>query len=218
MTLLLLPANGSTETLPADADLAPLERFQECDVCPEMIVLPTGSFTIGAPRGVSGRTKAFKDGKWIAVTPDHPDYPYFEGPMHRVEIDIPFAMARTETTRAEWMACVEDGGCSGYVPERTQVRLSPVTGTHEEVPFQGRHPVTTVSYLDAQAYVAWLNGKVGTNLYRLPSEAEWEYAARAGTQTLFARGDDITQEQANFFSGIGASQIFEEGLTDVVIF
>ncbi|PWK55367.1 sulfatase-modifying factor enzyme 1 [Silicimonas algicola] len=60
------------------------------------------------------------------------------------------------------------------------------------------HPVHGVSYNDIQLYLQWLNAKVGTKAYRLPTEAEWEYAARAGTQTPFPHGESITTDQANF--------------------
>ena len=63
------------------------------------------------------------------------------------------------------------------------------------------HPVINVSFLDAQDYLAWLNVKVGADVYRLPTEAEWEYAARAGTTTRFAQGDELTSAQANFHRG-----------------
>lgn len=58
-----------------------------------------------------------------------------------------------------------------------------------------------VSYLDILEYVAWLNRKVGAEVYRLPTEAEWEYAARAGTETPFAQGEELTSDQANFSRG-----------------
>lgn len=107
-------------------------------------------------------------------------------------MDIPYAISRNETTRAEWMACVEDGGCT-YVPDHWVLQPS-----GEHAPLGPDHPVINVSYLDVQEYVAWLNAQVGAEVYRLPTEAEWEYAARAGTQARFAQGDDLTADQANF--------------------
>ena len=115
-----------------------------------------------------------------------------EHPRHPVKMDIPYAISRNETTRAEWMACVEDGGCT-YVPDHWVLQPS-----GEHAPLGPNHPVINVSYLDVQEYVAWLNAQVGAEVYRLPTEAEWEYAARAGTQTRFAQGDDLTADQANF--------------------
>jgi formylglycine-generating enzyme required for sulfatase activity len=90
------------------------------------------------------------------------------------------------------MACVEDGECSHTPDHRVLVFKKGY------VPLGPDHPVINVSYLDALEYVAWLNGRVGAEVYRLPTEAEWEYAARAGTQTRFAQGDELTADQANF--------------------
>jgi formylglycine-generating enzyme required for sulfatase activity len=101
-------------------------------------------------------------------------------------------MAVNELTHAEWMACVEDGGCSHTPDHRVLVFKKGY------VPLGPNHPVINVSYLDALEYVAWLNGRVGAEVYRLPTEAEWEYAARSGTQTRFAQGDELTADQANF--------------------
>ena len=84
----------------------------------------------------------------------------------------------------QWDACVADGGCDDYRPE-------------DEGWGRGRRPVINVSWKDAQAYVRWLSEKTGQP-YRLPSEAEWEYAARAGTTTLYSWGDDIAPENANY--------------------
>jgi formylglycine-generating enzyme required for sulfatase activity len=78
----------------------------------------------------------------------------------------------------------------------------------------GRYPVNEVSYLDAMAYVAWLNKKLGTDAYRLPSEAEWEYAARAGTTTRFAQGYEPTSDQENI-SGAETEVMLQEPRPDL---
>ncbi|MEM6275636.1 MAG: formylglycine-generating enzyme family protein [Pseudomonadota bacterium] len=187
MLLLILPemAASETYTLSDGRTVETLETFQECNVCPEMIVLPLGSFTMGAPLEESaiihfGRSE-----------PGEPRGRQNEGPMHDVEIDRPFALGRNEVTRGEWMNCVSDGGCS-HTP--TDV----VDATSGSRPATARDPVADISYLDIQEYLFWLNAKVGSEVYRLPTEAEWEYAARAGTQTLFAQGDRLSSRQAAF--------------------
>lgn len=167
-----------------------LKAFQDCDRCPEMIVMPPGAFMMGAVPGES-RNPFDKEGKKIRG-PDEINIIPNEHPRHRVEMDIPYAIARNETTHAEWMACVDDGGCT-YEPDHRV--LMPGGGYKTLGP---DHPVINVSYLDAQEYVAWLNLKTGENVYRLPTEAEWEYAARAGTETPFAQGEELTADQANF--------------------
>lgn len=104
-------------------------------------------------------------------------------PQHRVTITKPFAVGKFEVTFAEWYACVSDGGCS-HEPD-------------DEGWGRDRRPVTQVSWDDAKSYVSWLSRKTGRT-YRLLSEAEWEYAARAGTTTPFSTGRTITTDQANF--------------------
>ncbi|AXX99757.1 formylglycine-generating enzyme family protein [Profundibacter amoris] len=163
-----------------------------------MIVMPPVTFMMGAIRGES-RTPFNMYGPLDDTTlvprvrgPDEINIIPSEHPRHPVKMDIPYAIARNETTRAEWMACVDDGGCT-YVPDHWVLQPR---GAH--APLGPNHPVINVSYLDVQEYVAWLNAQVGAKVYRLPTEAEWEYAARAGTQTRFAQGDDLTADQANF--------------------
>ena len=174
-------------------EVAPLDLFHECDVCPEMIVLPMGDFLMGAPEGES---------QWEGTTPEgetfFQDIGDDERPVHRVEIDIPIAMGRNEVTRDQWMACVAAGGCNGYVPRNWILGNPDVFGDNNVYYVEGSSPVIFVSYLDAVAYTDWLNEMVGADVYRVPTEAEWEYAARAGTTTRFAQGDTITFDQANF--------------------
>ena len=105
----------------------------------------------------------------------------FEGPQRRVQIRA-FAMGHTEVSFAEWDRCVERGGCVHRPSDAGWGR--------------GDRPVMDVSWEDAQQYMAWLSRETG-HAYRLPSEAEWEYAARAGTTTAHSWGNDIEQNRAN---------------------
>lgn len=107
-----------------------------------------------------------------------------EGPVSLVDIVNSFAMAAREVTMAQWDACVAGGGCRAYSP--------PAHGWG-----RGKQPVVSVSFEDAQSYVAWLSQEAGRT-YRLPSEAEWEYAARAGSTGPFSFGGRITAEDANY--------------------
>ena len=107
-----------------------------------------------------------------------------EGPVHRVTINYPFAVGVHEITFNEWDYCVQQGGCRGYRPD-------------DEDWGRGRRPVIKVSWHDAKAYVCWLSQETGKP-YRLLTEAEWEYAARAGTTTLYHFGDTISPTQANY--------------------
>ena len=140
------------------------ERFRDCDACPEIVVVPAGTFMMGAPESEVGLY-------WNEI------------PAHAVTVPS-FAVGAYEVTFDEWDACVADGGCGGYRPD-------------DEVLGRGRRPVINVSWDDAQSYVEWLSSRTGER-YRLPSESEWEYAARAGTTTPFHTGETITTDQANY--------------------
>jgi len=106
-----------------------------------------------------------------------------ESPQHRVMIAKPFAVARFDLTFDEWDACVAEGGCNGYEPQDFGWG-------------RGRRPVFNVSWVDSMEYAAWLSRKTG-KYYRLLTEAEWEYAARAGSTTAYYWGDEIGKGHAN---------------------
>lgn len=106
-----------------------------------------------------------------------------EFPVYDVTIPHIFAVSKYEVTFAQWDACVAGGGCDGYRPD-------------DEGWGRGRRPVINVSWEDAQEYVAWLSRQSGQS-YRLLSEAEWEYVARAGSSTAYSWGNDIGFNRAN---------------------
>lgn len=177
--------------------VAPLERFRECDVCPEMIVMPPGAFMMGATKESSRFPYDMfgKDATFRQRGRDEIHIIRNEHPRHLVEMDIPFAIGRNEVTHAEWMACVEAGGCSHVPDHRTLSQRGYVSLGPD-------HPVINVSFLDAVEFADWVNSQIGDDVYRLPTEAEWEYAARAGTTTRFAQGDDLDSTQANFLGRV----------------
>jgi len=104
-----------------------------------------------------------------------------EAPRHRANVGRPIAIGKYEVTVSEWNACVESGKCD-YKPKK--VAASP------------RAPMRNISWTDAQQYVRWLKEATGKS-YRLPSEAEWEYAARGGTATEYWWGNGPGKGQAN---------------------
>ncbi len=107
-----------------------------------------------------------------------------ERPVRSVTVPA-FRLGKHEVTFTQWDACVADRGCNGYTPD-------------DEGRGRDSRPVMNVSWNDIQSFIVWLNGKTGGN-YRLPTEAEWEYAARAGTTTEYSWGDDIGSNRANCF-------------------
>jgi len=107
-----------------------------------------------------------------------------------------FRLGKYEVTFAQWDACVADGGCNGYSPHDRHQWYHPDTDSYHEGWGRGNRPVINVSWDDAQSFIDWLNKKTGGN-YRLPTEAEWQYAVRAGTTTAYSWGDDIGNNRAN---------------------
>jgi formylglycine-generating enzyme required for sulfatase activity len=148
-----------------EAALKQKAAFKECDKCPEMIVVPPGSFLMGSNDSGPQRAPA-------------------ESSRHKVTFAHPFAVGRFAVTFEEWDACVADGGCDGYKP-------------WDNGWGRGKHPVINVSWSDAKSYVAWLSERTGKS-YRLLSEAEREYVARAGTTSAFWWGASISRRQANY--------------------
>ena len=160
---------------------------------PEMVEIPAGSFTMGSPDSEPGRNSD-------------------EGPQRTVQISA-FQMGRTEVTRAEFHQFVEStghvtdaekqDGCFTWNDQKTESVQNPQFNWLEPGIEQGEsHPVVCVSWNDAKAYIAWLNESLGLSeadgLYRLPTEAEWEYATRAGTDGPFSFDGPIDTDKANY--------------------
>jgi formylglycine-generating enzyme required for sulfatase activity len=146
---------------------------------PELVVLPTGRFQMGSPE--HERKIAMEAGSqkgWLAR----------ELPQHWVGIERPVAMARYPVLVDEWRDFVR---ATGWRPSGDVDWNAPGFAQ------SGHHPVVGVNWFDALLYVQWLSQATGHS-YRLPSEAEWEYACRAGTRTAFSCGDTISPEQANY--------------------
>jgi formylglycine-generating enzyme len=171
----LLTILVAAATLSANAQ-TPGASLRDCPkLCPEMVRLPPGRFTMGSP----------------ATEKDRRDR---EGPQHQVAIGYPFLAGKYDVTRDEYAAFVaqthrpDSASCYGYDGQA----FKDTPGLNWRSPGfaqTGRDPVVCVSWDDTQAYAAWLSRKTGKR-YRLLSEAEWEYAARAGTVTARTGSDD----------------------------
>jgi len=165
------------------ADIPPGATFRDCDHCPEMVVVPPGSFLMGSPPTEAGR---------------FPD----ESPQHRVTFAHEFAVGKFPVTRAEFARFVQESGyragpgClirkfGGWIDDPKADWRTP--GFKQT----GGDPVVCMNVDDAMAFAAWLSRKTGY-AYRLLAEAEWEYAARAGSSDAYPWGAKADHDHANF--------------------
>ncbi len=162
------------------------DTFRDCATCPEMVVLPAGKFMMGSPEGERGRD----------------DY---EGPQRQVTIPKPFAVGKYEVTVGQYAEFVKEakhktGNC--YYLQDGSLRYDDDDKSWSDPPYfkhkqSNEHPVVCVSWDDASTYAYWLSVKTGQD-YRLLTEAEWKYAARAGTTTPYHFGRMILGNQANY--------------------
>jgi formylglycine-generating enzyme required for sulfatase activity len=169
------------------------EWFKDLENGPEMAVIPSGKFMMGSPQNEPERSDS-------------------EGPQHEVTIPEPFAIGRCAVTRGQFAAFVAatghkmEGGA--YVWTGGQWKNDPSKSWRDPGFAQDdSHPVVCVNWDDVKAYAAWLSNASG-KAYRLPSEAEWEYACRAGSVTPFWWGSSISPHQANYD---GSSEPYKGG-------
>jgi len=176
--VLALSACETTALAQAPAAGVTFHTFRDCADCPEMATLPAGTYRMGS----------FKD---RALTE-------FEGPRHEVRIGKAFAVSRFEITRGQYAAFVKESGYAAFQGKGCSVlRHADLKWADDDARDwrnpgyeQGDdHPAVCVSWDDAKAYAAWMAQKTGKP-YRLLSEAEWEYAARAGSSAIRPWGDD----------------------------
>ena len=181
LLLLALSASAALSAQAADkAPAAPAQSFTECRHCPTMLVMPAGNFMMGSPKNEDERRE--------------------NEPQHRVTITRAFALGTTPVTWEQWEACVRDTWCEGALIDEA-LKLTPDGKPNPNYRDYGRgkRPAVGMSWYDAQHYVGWLNWKTGKDdMYRLPSEAEYEYAARAGSTTAFPWGDTLDFNHGNF--------------------
>ena len=171
----------------AQANLKAGQTFRDCAGCPEMVVIPPGKFTIGSPPNEPGRFDTEGQGKVVSIKK--------------------FAVGKFHVTRGQWAAFVAATnratvkGCvwSGFEDTSRKEWESDPNASWNNLGFfqDDEHPVVCITWSDAQDYVRWLSEKTGSH-YRLLTEAEWEYAARAGTTTAYPWGEIASHEYANY--------------------
>ncbi len=181
---------------PAGAGIAQGRVFRDCTDCPEMVEIPPGVFLIGSPLFESGRYDHVKEMRFGRRAIRNA---IRESPRRLVRIGHPFALGRYEATFAEWNR-------AQAAPDWEQITGRPA----RPIDCAGCDPaavaVTGVDRHDADAYAAWISARTGAH-YRLPSEAEWEYAARAGAATAYPWGDEVGTDNA---ACVGCSTLWDE--------
>ncbi|MNG60434.1 Serine/threonine-protein kinase pkn1 [compost metagenome] len=162
LSLLAALWHSSAQAAPA-APAAPGTVFKDCKDCPEMVVLPTGSFTMGTPDDELGRQDD-------------------EGPLHQVTFTRAFAISRFQVLAGEWDSFIKDTGYNMPDGDKRPGRLC--KAGKPSYPITARHPAVCMDLAEVNAYIAWLSKKTGKQ-YRLTSESIREYAARAGSSGPF---------------------------------
>lgn len=152
--------------------MKPGKVFKDCPECPEMVVIPAGSFEMGANNGEAD-----------------------EKPVHRVTLSRNFAIGKTEVTRGQFAVFVNATNYNAgdkcqtiedYTIEERNGRSWRKTGYQQD----NSHPVTCINWNDAKAYIEWLSRKT-SKPYQLPTESQWEYTCRAGGQNEYCGSDNI---------------------------
>lgn len=180
--LLIMPSLAAAGTPGARVGTpAPGTVIRDCPHCPELVVLPAGRLRLGTDRAIQIPTEVSAELEPVEV-----------------RIDRPFAIGRFEVTRAQYAAFARATGrhdrpvrCRTWVEARQGFADLEIPWHAPNVPAAKRddHPATCIDWHDARAYVEWLSAETGQR-YRLPSEVEWEYAAKAGSVTLRPWGND----------------------------
>ncbi|MEO1330028.1 MAG: SUMF1/EgtB/PvdO family nonheme iron enzyme, partial [Pseudomonadota bacterium] len=168
-------AGGAAQAASQGSGAGPRGPFRDCPDCPEMIALPGGPATLGSPASEPGRNVN-------------------EGPLTEVRIR-PFALSITEVTRGAFARFAAETGhdgarCYAHLGGGQFGWSDAASWRDPGYPQTDAHPAVCLSWSDAQAYIGWLNRKAPGGGYRLPSEAELEYAIRAGAATAYPWGAD----------------------------
>jgi formylglycine-generating enzyme required for sulfatase activity len=178
------PKRWRKRSAPLSADHLPTGAvFQDAPFAPELVVVPPGKFLMGSPDGSGGdQGDKAEEGR---TDP--------EGPRQLVTLERPFAIGRFAVKLHEFIAFEQLNRHRVHVPADPRIPPDPLD-------LDNSHPAINVRWVDAVAYCDWLNEKLGlpAGTYRLPSEAEWEYAARAGTDGPFWWNGRISRDKANY--------------------